>query len=157
MEEIRFDSERRKGEQQARFGQGASQMLGAAGEFHRQLTRKHRTPNELAAWKLNQALSKYPIFTSEERQNLQSEFVEMPSLRTMNMKVLAATLSYLKAINNKPSVDTFKDEIILPHLTLLLPITQSEEDEDVIRRLIIRFKAQILIYIQAIEIFRSED
>jgi len=155
MAEIQFAPERQKGEQQTRFGRGPSQMIGAPGELHRQLTRKHRTPNELAAWKLNQSLSKYPIFTEEARQNLQNEFVEMPSLRTMNMKVLAATLSYLRAIDNKPSEDTFRDEIILPHLALLLPTTELDPDER--RRLIIRFKAQILIYIQAIEIFRSGE
>lgn len=128
-------------------------MAGAVGEAHRQLTRKHRTPNELAAWKLNQALQKYPIFTEEARQNLQNEFVEMPALRTMNMKVMAATLAYLRAIDNKPSEATFRDEIIIPHLSLLLPANGLEPDER--HRLIIRFKAQILIYIQAIEIFRN--
>ena len=154
-ETIQFAPERRKGEQQARFGQGPSQMVGEAGEVHRQLTRKHRTPNELAAWKLNQSLQKYPVFTEEARQNLQNEFVEMPGLRTMNMKVLAATLSYLRAIGNKPSQETFIDEIILPHLSLLLPTAELDPDER--RRLIIRFKAQILIYIQAIEIFRASE
>ena len=152
---IQFAPERRKGEQQARFGRGPSQMVGGVGELHRQLTRKSRTPNELAAWKLNQSLQKYPIFTEEARQNLQNEFVEMPGLRTMNMKVLAATLSYLNAINNQPSEATFKDEIILPHLALLLPTTEMAPDEK--RRLIIRFKAQILIYIKAIILFRNQE
>lgn len=152
-ESIQFAPERRKGEQRARFGQGPSQMGGGAGELHRQLTRKTRTPNELAAWKLNQSLQKYPIFTEEARQNFQNEFVEMPSLRTMNMKVLAATLAFLRAINNQPSPETFTDEIIVPHLSLLLPTNNLDPDER--RRLIIRYKAQILIYIQAIEIFRS--
>jgi len=154
MTEIQFGPERRK-EQQARFGRGPSQMVGGAGALHRQLTRKHRTPNELAAWKLNQALQKYPIFTEEARQNLQNEFVEMPALRTMNMKMLAATLAYLRAIDNKPSPATFRDEIIIPHLSLLLPVGEIDPDER--RRLIIRFKAQILIYIQAIEIFRQQE
>jgi hypothetical protein len=155
MAEIQFTAEPRKGEQQARFGRGPSQMIGGPGELHRQLTRKHRTPNELASWKLNQALSKYHIFTEEARQNFQNEFVEMPSLRTMNMKVLAATLSYLNAVNNKPTPDTFTDEMILPHLTLLLPTNELDPEER--KRLIIRFKAQFLIYIQAIEIFRSGE
>lgn len=154
-ETIQFAPERRKGDQQARFGRGPSQIAGTGAEVHRQLTRKYRTPNELAAWKLNQALVKYPIFTEEARQNLQNEFVEMPSLRTMNMKVMAATLAYLRSINNKPSEETFKDEIILPHLALLLPTGDISPDER--KRLIIRFKAQILIYIQAIEIFRSGE
>ncbi len=154
-ETIQFGPERRRGEQQARFGRGPSQMVGGPGEVHRQLTRRHMTPNELAAWKLNQALQKYPLFTEDARQNLQNEFVDMPGLRTMNMKVLAATLSYLRAIDNKPTPNTFKDKIILPHLNLLLPTGDLTPDER--RRLIIRFKAQILIYIQAIEIFRAAE
>src|SRR3990172_2259914 len=134
-ETIHFGPEHKKKDQQARFGRGQSQITGAVGEVQRQLARKTRTPNELASWKLNQALSKYPIFTEEARQNLQNEFVEMPGLRTMNMKVLAATLSYLRAIDNKPSPLTFRDEIILPHLTLLLPTGVINEDDR--RRLII--------------------
>ncbi len=153
-ETIQFAPERRRGEQQARFGRGPSQMGGAHGDIHRQLTRRHMSPNELASWKLNQALEKYPIFTEDARQNYQNEFVDMPGLRTMNMKVLAATLSFLRSINNKPTPDTFKDNIILPHLNLLLPTKEISPDER--KRLIIRFKAQLLIYIQAIEIFRNE-
>ena len=155
MAEIQFAPERRKGEQQARFGRGPSQMVGGAGQLHRQLTRKNRTPNELASWKLNQSLQKYPIFTEEARQNLQNEFVEMPGLRTMNMKVLAATLAYLQSVNNQPTPDTFSDEYIIPHLSLLLPTGDIDPAEQ--RRLIIRFKAQIFIYIQAIQLFRNTE
>lgn len=154
-ETIQFAPERRRGEQQARFGRGPSTMVGGEGGVHRQLTRRHMSPNELAAWKLNQALEKHPAFTEEARQILQNEFVDMPGLRTMNMKVLAATLSFLRAIGNRPTQDTFKDEIILPHINLLLPTKEMEPAER--RRLIIRFKAQILIYIQAIEIFRETE
>lgn len=152
-ETIQFAPERRKGDQPARFGRGTSRIVGVPGEVQRQLTVKPKTANELASWKLNQSLKKYHTFTEEARQDLQNEFVEMPSLRTMNMKVLAATLSYLRSIGNRPSPATFKDEIILPYLNLLLPTGEMTPDER--KRLIIRFKAQILIYIQAIEIFRT--
>jgi hypothetical protein len=152
---IQFAPERRRGEQRARFGGGPSQMIGAVGKVHKGLTRRRMTPNKLAAWKLNQALENYPNFTEDARQNLQNEFVDMPQLRTMNMKVLAATLSFLQAVNNQPTPNAFRDEIILPHINILLPTTEISPDEK--RRLIIRFKAQILIYIQAIEIFRTPE
>ncbi len=68
----------------------------------------------------------------------------------MNMKVMAATISFIN--HNKPSVDTFKDQNIIPYMKELLP---TEIDSTELKKLIIRFKAQILIYIRAIEIFRS--
>ena len=152
-ERIQFAPERRKGEQPARFGRGASQMAGVPGALHKQLTRRHMTPNELAAWKLNQALEKYPEFTKEARENVQNEFVEMPGLRTMNMKLMAATLSFLQTVRDKPAPASFTDEIIVPHLNQLLPTDKLDQEE--IRRLIIRFKAQMLMYIRAIQIFRG--
>ena len=154
-ERIQFAPERRRGEQAARFGRGPSQMAGAAGALHKQLTRRHMTPNELAAWKLNQALEKYPEFTKEARENTQNEFVDMPDLRTMNMKLLAATINFLRSINNQPTPASFTDEIIIPHMNQLLPTDTTDQEE--IRRLIIRFKAQILMYIRAIQIFREEE
>jgi len=148
-EEIEFGPEGRRGEQQARYGQGAIHMLG--------LNRKGKdrllmTPNQLAAWKLNQALENYPIFTREARDNIQKEFENMEGIRTMNMKVLAATLSFLQSINNNVILNNFNDAVILPHLSLLLPDNLDTEKR---KRLIIRFKAQILIYIRAILNFRE--
>jgi len=154
-ERIQFAPERQRGEQAARFGRGPSQMVGVSGALYKQLTRPHMTPNELAAWKLNQALEKYPEFTKEARENVQNEFVYMPGLRTMNMKLMAATISFLRAIKNNPTPQTFKDEIIVPHMNQLLPVNIVDQDEK--RRLIIRFKAQILMYIRAIQIFRNQD
>ena len=78
----------------------------------------------------------------------------MLSLRTMNMKLLAATLSFLRSINNKPTAQTFEDNVIIPHMSQLLPIDKTDQDET--RRLIIRFKAQMLMYIRAIQIFRQD-
>lgn len=143
---IQFSPERIRGEQQARFGRGHSQGIKLPGETHR----RRMTPSELASWKLNRALEKYPEFTKEGRQGFQDEFVDMPGLRTMNMKVMAATISFIN--HNKPSVDTFKDQNIIPYMKELLP---TEIDSTELKKLIIRFKAQILIYIRAIEIFRS--
>lgn len=151
-ETIQFGPERQRGEQPARFGRGPSQMVGTGGAT-RQMTRKNMTPNELAAWKLNQALEKYPTFTEEARRNFQIKFVDMPGLRTMNMKVLAATLSFLNSINNQPSPPAFQDQYILPHINLLLPTKEISAEER--RRLIVRFKAQLLIYTRAILIFRE--
>ena len=151
-ETIQFGPERQRGDQPARFGRGPSQMVGTGGAT-RQITRKNMTPNEQAAWNLNQALEKYPDFTEDTRRNLQVEFVDMPGIRTMNMKVLAATLSFLKSVNNQPTPDAFKDEYILPHLSLLLPTKELPDDER--RILIVRFKAQLLIYIRAILFFRN--
>jgi len=152
-ETIQFAPERRRGEQQARFGRGPSQMMGAQGEIHKRITRKHMSPNELAAGDLAKALEKYPIFTKEARQNLQNEFTDMPSLRTMNMDVLAATLSFLHSVNNQPTPETFKDEIILPHINLLVPTNKGNEE---IQRLRTRFKAELLTYIRTIQLFRAE-
>jgi len=151
-ETIQFGPERQRGEQPARFGRGPSQMVGTGGATG-QITRKNMTPNELAAWKLNQALEKYPDFTEEARRNLQIEFVDMPGLRTMNMKVLAATLSFLNSINNQPSPAAFQDQYILSHINRLLPTKEISNQER--RRLIVRFKAQLLIYTRAILFFRN--
>ena len=110
------------------------------------------SPNELASWKLNQALEKYPEFTKEARENMQNEFVSMPGIRTMNMKLLAATLNFLRHINNQPTSESFLDKNIVPYMSQLLPVDQDDR-----KRLIVRFKAQMLMYIRAIEIFRSEQ
>ena len=171
-EKIQFAPERRKGEQLARFGRGPSRMVGAPGELYRQLTQRRMTPNELAAWKLNQALEKYPEFTEEGRQLFQNEFVNMLGLRYMNMKVMAATLSFLNSncpptrISEEPCPipKSFEDEHIIPYMSQLLPVNgkveadekQTQNNQEELRRLIIRFKAQILIYIRAIGFFRSE-
>lgn len=152
-EGIQFAPERRKGDEAARFGRGASQMIGAPGALHKQLTRRHMTPNELAAWKLNQALEKYPEFTKEGRENIQNEFVDMQGLRTMNMQLMATTLNFLRGINNQPTPVSFTDEHIIPYMNQILPTNKTEPGE--LRRLIIRYKAQILMYIRAIENFRN--
>lgn len=153
-EEIQFGPEQRRGEQQARFGRGPSQMVGI-GNNKGKGARRQLTPREQAAWKLNQALEKYPVFTEEARQDLQNEFVEMPNLRTMNMKVMAATLAFLVSINNNPTPNSFQDAVIMPHLDTLLPTKNL--DPDVRRRLIVRFKAEMFIYVRAITIFRNKD
>jgi hypothetical protein len=155
MEEtIQFAPERRRGEQQARFGMGPSRMIGIPGEF-KQLSRRRMTPSELASWKLNQALMKYPEFTADGRQLLQDEFVNMPGLRTMNMKVLAATLSFLNSLRGREyTADSFKDDYIMPYIKELLPLDVGSVER---KRLIIRFKAQLLIYIEAIENFRANQ
>ena len=152
-EGIRFEPERRKADQPARFGKGQSEMAGAEGVLHKKMTRRHMTPNELAAYKLNQALEKYPEFTKEARENIQNEFVEMPGLRTMNMKLMAATLSFLRSVNDQPTPASFQDTFILPYLNQLL--NPDKVDQDELARLIIRFKAQILMYVRAIQIFRN--
>ena len=154
-ERVQLEPERRRGNQAARYGTGQSQMAGTAGFIHKQLTRRHMTPNELAAWKLNQALEKYPEFTKEARENAQNEFVNMESLRTMNMKLLAATLSFLRSVKDQPTPESFKDKNILPYMSQLLPIGDKITNEER-KRLIVRFKAQILMYIRAIQIFREE-
>ena len=147
--QIQFAPERRKGDEAARFGRGDAQLGGAG-----RLNRRHMTPNELAAWKLNQALEKYPNFTKEARENAQNEFVDMPGLRTMNMKLFAATLNFLQSINNQPTPTSFTDEVIIPHMSQLINIEKINQEDT--RRLIIRFKAQILMYIRAIQLFREE-
>ena len=111
------------------------------------------TPNEMAAWKLNQALTHHGNFTAEARQQAQNEFVEMPVLRTMNMKVLAATLSFLQDVI-EPTPANFRDEVILPYIDGLLPTNLKAQDR---QRLIIRFKAQILIYVKAIRLYREDQ
>lgn len=153
-ERIQFDPEPRKGDQIARFGKGGqSQMIGAEGALHKELTRRHMTPNELAAWKLNQALEKYPEFTKDAREDAQNEFTGMPGLRTMNMKLFAATLNFLRGINNNIVPNSFKDEIILPYMNQLINIDKIDQEET--KRLIIRYKSQMLMYIRAIQIFRE--
>lgn len=140
---IQFEPSRRTGEQQARYG------TGQAISGFRQL----RTPNELAAAQLNKELSLYKEFTKDGRRNLQNEFVDMSSLRTMNMKVFAATLSFLNGFNNNITVNSFKDANILPYIKPLLSSSSTKQDK---KRLIIRFKSLILSYIKAIAIYRAE-
>lgn len=154
-EGIMFEPERQKGNLPARYGKGPSEMVGAEGALHKQLTRRNMTPNELAAWKLNQAMEKYPEFTKDARENAQNEFVSMPSLRTMNMKTLAATLSFLNGINNNVTPNSFRDEVILPYMKELINLDKVDQEET--KRLIIRYKAQMLMYIRAIQLFRENQ
>lgn len=151
-ERIQFEPEPRRGDQVARFGKGQSQMVGAEGALHKELTRRHMTPNELAGWKLNQALEKYPEFTKDAREDAQNEFTGMPGLRTMNMKLFAATLNFLRGVGNV-TPNSFKDETIIPYMNQLINIDKKDQEET--KRLIIRYKAQILMYIRAIQIFRE--
>lgn len=141
-EEIQFGPERRRGDQAVRFGREGQTTGGGKGRGRGPLP-----PNELAAWKLNQALEKHPIFTKEARENIQNRFVDMEGLRTMNMKVLAATLAFMRSVGNI-TPDKFKDDIIMPNLIPLLPTTEMAPED--YKRLIIRFKAQVLIYYRAI-------
>ena len=137
-ERIEFGPERRKEDQLARFGARPSPI----GEFGYAI----HTPSEIAANKLSKALEKYPDITQEGRQIFRNEFVDMPNLRYMNMKVMAAVISFMN--KNKFVPENFKDDIIIPYMSQLLPKDGvSPEDR---RRLIIRFKAQMLIYIRSI-------
>jgi hypothetical protein len=147
MTEIQFTPERRRGDQPARFGRtGGATVMGPGG-----IKRQAMTPGEMAAWKLNQALTKHPNFTAEARQQAQNEFVDMPGLRTMNMRVFATTLSFIHDMGELIP-DHFKNNVIMPYIEPLLPIDLSTEDRD---RLIVRFKAQILIYNRAIKEHRD--
>ena len=143
MEEtIQFEPERRKGDQPARFGRGRP--------------RGPMTPNEQAALNLSKALEDYPEFTKEAREMYKEEFTDMPSLRTMNMKVMAATLSFLRGIDDQATPDNFKDDVIVPYLEKLLPPVSSDPEKEMERqRLIIRYKAQLLMYIIAINDYRQ--
>lgn len=154
-EGIMFEPERQKGNLPSRYGRGPSEIVGSEGALHKQLTRRNMTPNELAAWKLNQAMEKYPEFTKDARENAQNEFVSMPSLRTMNMKTLAATLSFLNGIKNNVTPNSFKDETILPYMKELINLDKVDQEET--KRLIIRYKAQMLMYIRAIQLFRENQ
>lgn len=149
MAEIQFTAERRRGEQQARFGRGGGKMTGTPGGKRRPLM----TSKEIAALKLNQALMAYGNFTAAARQQAQDEFVSMEVLPTMNMKVLAATLSFLYDVR-EPTPANFRDEVILPYIEGLLPANLKAQDR---QRLIIRFKAQILTYIRAIQLHREDE
>lgn len=152
-EGIRFEPERRKKDQVTTHGRGQTEMIGVEGGMHQRITRRYMTPAELAAYKLNQALEKYPEFTKEARENIQNEFVNIDGLRTMNMKLLAATLSFLRSVNNQPTPASFRDEYIVPYMTQLLNPDKLDPDE--LKRLIIRYKAQMVTYIEVIKKFRN--
>ena len=155
-ESIQREPERRKAGQTARYGKGVSTMIGLGGKDGKTFSRLIMTPNELASLKLSEALTKYQEYTPEGREQIRHEFVNMPSLRTMNMKVLAATLNFLRALDQQGTPlgpEAFKDENIIPYLAQLLPTTKISDEE--YQRLVLRFKAQIFAYIRAINIFRS--
>ena len=147
---IQFEPERRKGDQPARYGLGLG-IAGAVGET-RKLGRKAMSPEQLAAWKLYQELENFPVFTKQARQGLLEELTNLPNLRSMNMKALAATLSFLQTVKS-PTVNSYKDRIILPHIEKVLPLKQMSSEERT--RLIVRYKAQILRYVKAIQNYRS--
>lgn len=151
MSTLDFGPERRKEGQMARFGRGDGGNIGIPGA---KIIRRQKTPNELASWKLNQSLQKYPTFTQDARQEYQDEFLNMPNLRNMNMKVLAATLSFLQS-NPNPTPETFKDSNILPHINLLISTKTMDENEK--KRLIVRYKDMILIYVIAVDNYRKSQ
>lgn len=144
---MQFEATRISRGQQKRYGKGTSST---AGKYNRQIS-----PNGLAAIKLNTALSVYKEYTKDGRNNLQNEFIDMHNLRTMNMKVFAATLTFLKYFKNNITPDSFKNDNILPFIIPLLPSTfLSKKDKEI---LIIRFKSLILSYIKSIAIYREEE
>lgn len=150
MTTLEFGIERRKEGQVSRYGRGGFSAPGIPGA---KIVRVPKTPKELAAWKLNQALSKYTKFSMEARQEYQGEFANMPNLRTLNMKVLAAAITLLSDIK-EPTPESFKDRNILPYIDPLLPAKQLNESEH--KRLIVKYKEMILIYITAIQNYRRD-
>jgi len=135
-EKIISGPERTRGEAKPRFGRVRSKIM---------------TPAESAAYNLNKSLENFEDFDYEERQKLQNEFVKMDNLKYMNMDALAATLAFLKKYP-KPSPQNFKDKAIVPFIEPV--ISQYKFDKEEKKRIIIRYKAQILRYIRAINSFR---
>lgn len=135
-EEIVFAPERLRGDAKARFGRVRSKIM---------------TPQESAAYNLNKSLEPFDEFSEEERQSLQNEFVKMNNLNIMNMSALAATLAFLK-FYPKPLPKDFTDEKILPFIEKVI---SNNFDKSERKRIIIRYKSQILRYIRAISSFRS--
>ena len=129
-----FEEGLRKG-----FESGASRVGFAGFDFRK------KDPKALAAFNLNRALSDYPEFTKEARTNIQNEFYDMPNLSVMNLPVLAAVLSFLRAYP-EPTPEDFQDETIVEYFKNLFP--DRLEDRE---RFIIRMKAQFLKYIIAVK------
>lgn len=138
-ERLMVEPERRKGDQGPRFGTD----LGRGGFM---------TPSQAAAWNLYKSLKNYSNIADTERQSYQSEFMNMPNLKSMNMETLAAVLSFLK--DHEPSVENFKNDVIVQYMHRLIKEPVSDEER---AKLIIMFKAQFLRYIRAIINYREED
>lgn len=62
--------------------------------IHNRLSQRSRTPNEDAGWRLVKSLGPYEI-SEELRHIFRNEVIDIPSLSTMNMDTLAATLILL--------------------------------------------------------------
>ena len=62
-------------------------------------------------------------------------------------------LAFLSSVNNQPRPEHFEDAYISDYIKFLLP---SEKKSDLeIKRLTLRFKAQIFMYVRTILVFRS--
>lgn len=117
-----------------------------------QVGRRKVAPSELAAYNLFKTLEKYPEFTKEARSDAQAEFSGFNDLAVMNLETFASVLTFLKHFEN-PSPADFKDEVILPYFSRLLPTRDITEEER--KRLIVRNKAVFLKYIRAILSYRA--
>ena len=113
-----------------------------------------KNPQAVASYNLYKTLEKYPDFTKEARNTIKNEFANFPDLPVLNLETLASVINFLKDIPN-PTPEDFTDENILPYFSRLIPDKPMNADER--KRILIRLKAQFLIYIRAVRTFRENQ
>lgn len=88
--------ERKKSTKQSRFGGKATTTKRTTKKIIRnELTKSQMTPNQRAAYTLGKELERYPKVSKDTRNVYKNRLAGLPTLRTMNMSVLAGALVLL--------------------------------------------------------------
>lgn len=106
-----------------------------------------QTANEKAAINLFEQLKKYPNIGENERFQYKKEFTDMPTLSTMNMKLLAATINFMNNYQNNQGIiepEYFSDEYVVPALEYLEVGTNLPD-----------YKIDLLRYVRAVATYRA--
>jgi len=122
---------------------------------------KQMSVSEIASWNLYRELRKYDFISKDLRQQWTDEMKDLPQIRTMNMDILAAALSFIETVSGRITPDNFRskamDNVIEPIIPNPIKLGIDNYQENVRERDIIiqKIKASILRYITLITVFRS--
>lgn len=125
----------------------SSIAIGKKGGVKREFLTRH----QIAAYNLYKELEAYPE-VNEIRLKLRDEFVALPSLPILNMKVLAAVLAFLTSVNNNPTPASFNSEAF----TDITDILKNKLNDVDVPDYLIKTKATFLRYILNIIKFRTD-
>jgi hypothetical protein len=128
--------------------------------IYRQLTRRDLTENQLAALNLKSELDYYPEISQERKILLRKEFVELDSLKRMNMRYLAGAIYIFEQRSEGVQFDAYMFsssnpvmQRVLERLDTLNP--KDSYTDEAYTELLVKRREVLLTYAVVVENFRS--